>query len=132
LGSKTSANSAYSAGSEVEIALTVEVVDVERAESRAAVMSVTSMTEYKMILSRLGLIRLVGRITGSFFLGVGEDEGGRIGIEVRVEVNGVEIRVEVGVEVDKVGVEMRVKGREDLMTGQRQGGDRGDGEDGGD
>ena len=92
MGSKTSANSAYSAGSEVEIALTVEVVDVQRAESRAAVMSVTSMTEYKMILSRLGLIHLVGRMVGSFFLG--ED-----GTEVRVEVNRVEIRGEVEVDL---------------------------------
>jgi hypothetical protein len=92
LGSKTSANSAYSAGSEVGIALTV--ADVERAESRAAVMSVTSTTEYKMILSRLGLIHLVGRMTGNFFLGVGED-----GTEVGVEVNGVEIRGEVEVDL---------------------------------
>jgi hypothetical protein len=38
-------------------------------------MSVMSMTEYKMILSRLGLMHLVGRMRGSRFLG-GEGEGG--------------------------------------------------------
>jgi hypothetical protein len=34
-------------------------------------------------------MHLVGRMAGSFFLGVGDGEGGRIGIEV-----GVEMRVE--------------------------------------
>ena len=60
LGSKMLANSVYSGGIE-GIALT-DTVDAERAESRAVVMSVTSMTEYKMISSSLGLIHLVGRI----------------------------------------------------------------------
>ena len=45
------------------IALTV-AVDIERAEFKAAVMSVTSIMEYKMISSRLGLMHLVGRIVG--------------------------------------------------------------------
>ena len=73
LGSKTSANSVYSGGME-GIALT-DTVDVERAESRAAVMPVTSMTEYKMISSRLGLIHLVGRIAGRRERGQGREDG---------------------------------------------------------
>jgi len=76
LGSKTSANSAYSVGSDTGIALTIAVDVLERAEFRAAVMSVTSMTEYKMISSRLGLIHLVRRIAGRRERG---REGGGVG-----------------------------------------------------
>ena len=70
-----------------------------------AEMSVTSMTEYKMIWSRLGLMHFVGRIAGRWERG--RDDGG-------------------------VGGGVRGICGKDLESERRGNGDRADGGDGGD
>jgi hypothetical protein len=83
LGSKTSANSAYSTGTEVggladEMALTWASAEGANCEM--------SMTQYKMILSLFGLMDLVGRMAGRLCL-LGGGEGGGDGEEGMAEEN---------------------------------------------